>query len=553
VLTHDELRRIPLFASLGPAELDYVANTVPDIHVAPGDYVAHEGGPRQLIVVVEGRLEVRKMIDGEERVIGKRVPGALFGEPTVILNTPLLAGLCALETSRVIRIDPKVFHTLAAMAPSVAATIGAAAVERIGGLKDLAKPRQDADLFVVAPRHSPRGHALRSFLAKNQIEHDARAPDDPAFASMGFDAAHAHVPRVRLPDGRWLVDPSIPDLAKAVGLSIVPSRAEYDVVIVGGGPAGLSAAVYGASEGLRTLLVEREAPGGQAGTSSRIENYLGFPFGVSGDELAARALRQARRLGAEIVVTRAVETIDVDRRRLVLDGALSIAANAIVLAAGVVWRRLEVPSIERLAGRGVFYGAARSEAGATQGRDIFLVGAGNSAGQAALFFASHARTVTLLVRGDALGKSMSHYLVQQLQTKPNVRVALRAEVVGVHGSEALEAIDVKDHATGEVRREAARGLFVFIGADAATDWLPKEIARDAKGYVLTGDDASKSGLWSASAARAPLLLETSAAGIFAVGDVRSGSVKRVASAVGDGSLAIALVRQHLDAMSAHGG
>jgi thioredoxin reductase (NADPH) len=308
------------------------------------------------------------------------------------------------------------------------------------------------------------------------------------------------------------------------------------VVIVGGGPAGMAAAVYAASEGLSALLVEREAPGGQAGTSSRIENYLGFPFGVSGDELAARALQQARRLGAEIVVTRSVERIDADSRTLVLDGESTIGARTIVLALGVSWRKLAVEGLERLTGLGVYYGASRSEAPATQGRDIFLIGAGNSAGQAALFFARYARSVTLIVRGDALAKRMSHYLIRQLDTKPNIRIALHSRVVAVHGQDQLEAVEIVDDRNGVRERRDAGALFVFIGADAASDWLPTQIARDARGYVRTGAGVAASGR----------LLETSVPGIFAVGDIRAGSVKRVAAAVGDGSLAIAFVRQHLE-------
>ncbi|MGZ3416875.1 MAG: FAD-dependent oxidoreductase [Polyangiales bacterium] len=537
MLSHDELLKLPLFASLGPDELDYLASTVPDIHVAPGDYVVHEGEGRALVVVVEGRLEVIKVIDGVERVIGYRVPGTLFGEVPIVLNSPFLASLRAVETSRVIRVEPKVFHTLAAAAPQISATLGAAAIERIGGLQNLAKAPTRPDLIVIGPRFVPEVQALRTFLHRNHIEFEWRAQEDEA----------DRYPIVKLPDGKVFVEPSVQALAKAVGLSIAPSREDYDVVIIGGGPAGMAAAVYGASEGLRTMLVEREAPGGQAGTSSRIENYLGFPFGVSGDDLATRALEQARRLGAEIVVTRAVERMDLSTSMLTLDGGAALKARTLVLATGVAWRRLAIESIDRFTGRGVFYGAARSEATATQGRDVFLIGAGNSAGQAALFFANHAHTVTLVVRGDALGKSMSHYLIQQLQTKPNVRVELRSEVVGLHGGEQLEEIDVIDHRTGTTRRVPAGGLFVFIGADASTDWLPAEIARDANGYVLTGLDAARTGRWTG--AREPFLLETTAPGVFAVGDVRSGSVKRVASAVGDGSLAITFVRQHLDALA----
>ncbi|HTT00590.1 MAG TPA: NAD(P)/FAD-dependent oxidoreductase [Steroidobacteraceae bacterium] len=328
-----------------------------------------------------------------------------------------------------------------------------------------------------------------------------------------------------------------------LGLQTTAQYAEYDTVIVGGGPAGLAAAVYGASEGLRTLVVEREAPGGQARTSSRIENYLGFPGGVSGDELASRALQQARRLGAEILVTRSIERIDPTTHELSLDGAEVIHARTVILATGVTWRRLAIDGFDRLIGKGIYYGAARSEAGATAGLDIHLIGAGNSAGQAALHFAHYARTVTLVVRGESLEKSMSQYLVEQLRGRSNIAVKLQAQVHAVHGATNLTAIEILEGATKDLQRYDSGGLFVFIGADADTDWLPEEIARDARGYLLTGSDVLKSGRWTHG--RDPYLLESSIPGIFACGDVRLSQVKRVASAVGEGSMAIAFVHQYL--------
>jgi thioredoxin reductase (NADPH) len=264
---------------------------------------------------------------------------------------------------------------------------------------------------------------------------------------------------------------------------------------------------------------------------------------VSGDELATRALQQAKRLGAEILVTRSVTHLDLATRQVFLDGADVVRARTIILATGVTWRRVAIDGIDRLIGKGVYYGASRSEASVAHGRDIHLIGAGNSAGQAALHFANHARTVTLVVRGDALEKSMSRYLIEQLRTKSNVTIASRSEVRGLHGDVNLTAIDICDLTNESVRRVECGGLFVFIGADAETDWLPREIARDARGYVLTGDDVVKAGRWSR--ARDPYLLETSVAGVFACGDVRLSPVKRVASAVGEGSMAIALVQQYL--------
>jgi thioredoxin reductase (NADPH) len=290
-------------------------------------------------------------------------------------------------------------------------------------------------------------------------------------------------------------------------------------------------------------VIEREAPGGQAGTSSRIENYLGFPSGVSGDELSSRALQQARRLGAEILVTRSITRIDTATQQVHLDGGDILQTPTIILACGVAWRHLAVDGFDRLAGRGIFYGAARSEAANTHGLDIHIVGAGNSAGQAAMFFSAHARSVTILYRGETLARSMSQYLVDQLETRANIHVLYRSEVIAAYGDASLAEIDVRDAATGAKSRLASSGLFIFIGADAETGWLPPEIALDPKGYVLTGLDVRAAGRWALD--RDPYLLETSVPGIFACGDVRFSPVKRVAAAVGEGSMAIAFVHQYL--------
>jgi thioredoxin reductase (NADPH) len=355
--------------------------------------------------------------------------------------------------------------------------------------------------------------------------------------------ADSELPLLQLADGQRLVCPDVRDLAIRLGLQTSPREETYDVAIIGGGPAGLAAAVYGASEGLRTIVIEREAPGGQAGTSARIENYLGFPSGVSGDELANRALQQARRLGAEIVVTRTVARIDPARREIFLDGGDVVRTRTLILATGVTWRHLDIDGLDRLIGKGVYYGAARSEVAAVHGLDVHLVGAGNSAGQAAINCANHARRVTLVVRGDALEKTMSHYLIERLRSTSNIEIRLRSEVHAVYGDTHLTAVDIRDMATDDVSRHDCGGLFVYIGADAETGWLPPDIVRDAHGYILTGEDLQKAGRWSQG--RDPYLLETSIPGVFACGDVRLSPVKRVAAAVGEGSMAIAFVLQFL--------
>jgi len=549
VITVDELATIPLFSELSQHELEYLAGAVEDIRLLPGEYVAHEGEGRFLAVVVEGKTELTKLVNGVEQVIGVRLPGELGGEIPITFGTPLPASMRAIEPSRVLRIDVTVFHTLAAMAPQVSATVGAAALERLKMLRDATAQPLDPAMFVIGPRLDPGVHAAESFLHRNQISHEHLEPDDPAaVARTGGEAAVAGpYPVVELRDGTRLIAPTMRVIATVAGLPVAPGRARYDVVIVGGGPAGLTAAVNGASEGLQTALIESFAPGGQAGTSTRIENYTGFPFGVSGDELASRALEQAKRLGAEIVVTRRVEGIDASELTVRLDGGDVLRTRSIVLATGVEWRRLEVDSVDRFVGSGVYYGAARSDSGLAQGNDVYLIGAGNSAGQAAIFFSTHARSVTLLVRGESLAASMSQYLIEQIATKANIRVETRSEVVAVHGDERLETIEVVDRRAGTTSRRDTRALFVLIGAEASTDWLPSEIARDEHGFVLTGIDAMKAGPWKAD--REPFALETSAPDIFAVGDVRSGSVKRVSAAVGEGGVAIALVHGYLQLSS----
>ena len=545
MITVAELAALPLFSTLADNELEYLAGSVEDIRLTPGEYVAHEGEGRFLAVVVEGKTELTKLVNGVERVIGIRLPGELGGEIPMILGTPLPASMRAVEPSRVLKLSVTVFHTLAAMAPQVSATVGAAALERQEMLRAAtARPLEPA-MFVIGPPLDPRVHAVESFLDRSQIPHDRQDPDDPAaVARAGTGAAvAAPYPVVELRDGTRLVAPTMRVIATVAGLAVAPGRALYDVVIVGGGPAGLTAAVNGASEGLQTGLIESFAPGGQAGTSTRIENYTGFPFGVSGDDLASRALLQAKRLGAEIVVTRRVEGIDPAELSVRLDGGDVLRTRSIVLATGVEWRRLKLDSAGRLVGSGVYYGAARSDAGLAQGNDVYLIGAGNSAGQAAIFFSSHARSVTLLVRGESLAASMSQYLIEQIATKANIRVETRSEVVAVHGDEQLEAIEVIDRRAGTTSRRDTTALFVLIGADATTDWLPPQIARDEHGFILTGADAMKAGQWKAD--REPFALETSAPGIFAIGDVRSGSVKRVAAAVGEGGIAIAFVHRYL--------
>lgn len=408
---------------------------------------------------------------------------------------------------------------------------------------------------VIGTRWSPRCYATREFLARNHIPYQwldiEKAGNDAETArtiAANCDGL-GHFPVVLLPDGSTLIDPAQGVLADRLGLRTRPDTSFFDLVIVGGGPAGLAAGVYGASEGLKTLIVEREAPGGQAGLSSRIENYLGFPSGLSGDDLARRAVAQARRFGADILAPQEVVKARSEGpyRILTLADGCELSCHAIVIASGVQWRKLEVPGIEKLQGAGVYYGAASTEAVSCRDEDVYIVGGANSAGQAAIHFARYAKNVVVLVRGSGLGASMSQYLIRDIEQTPNIRVELGAQVVAVHGEEKLEAISISCAHSGSVDRVPANALFVFIGAAPRTDWLEGFVDRDDRGFVLTGAEVMRQGKrptgWTAG--RDPFLLETSVPGVFAVGDVRHGSIKRVASSVGEGSIAIQFVHAHL--------
>jgi len=548
MVTLDELRTVAVFSALEPADLERICRVAADISLSPGEYAVHDGDERALFALLEGRIDVVKIVDGVERLIGERQPGDIFGEVSITLGMPHPAGFRAAEASRVLRIEPHDYHAVAAVAPEVGKRVGLLASDRISGPRGwqaLVSAPAPFRAIVLGHRWDAACAELRRFLDRNQIRFRWLQPDVPADAEQWSGAlpAEGDYPAIRVVNGKTVVRPQLRRVAELLDIATEPAAAEYDTVIVGAGPAGLAAAVYGASEGLRTIAVEREAPGGQAGTSSRIENYLGFPSGVSGGELSSRALQQARRLGAEILVTRSITRIDAATRQVYLDGGDVLQTRTIVLACGVSWRHLGIEGFDRLVGKGIFYGAARSEAANTHGLDVQIIGAGNSAGQAAMFFSSHARSVTILCRAGTLEKSMSRYLVDQLATRANVRVLFRTEVTAAHGDTSLEAIDVRDAVTGETTRLESGGLFIFIGADAETAWLPPEIALDQKGYVLTGSDVRAAGRWHFD--RDPYLLETSVPGIFACGDVRFSPVKRVAAAVGEGSMAIAFVHQYL--------
>ena len=400
---------------------------------------------------------------------------------------------------------------------------------------------------VVGTRWGSLDHSVREFLTRNHVGYRWLDPQTQPEAvellkSRGVD--DTRLPVVVFSDGTAMAQPSQQQLAEKVGLKTSVERDFYDVVIIGAGPAGLAAGVYGASEGLRTLIVEPEAPGGQAGSSSRIENYLGFPQGLSGDELAKRGFIQAQRLGAEFVTER-VSAIRVEDqyRVVVLSDNREISCSVVLIATGVAWCRLNVPGAETLMGRGVYYGAAQTEAMACTNEDVFIVGGANSAGQAAMYFSKYARSVTMLVRGESLAKSMSKYLIDQIAAVPNITVETRTQIARFSGDDHLECIQT-DH-DGQLQSRPASSVFIFIGAAPKTEWMPADLAKDEKGFVLAGADLKRSGIDIQPRGRDPFLLETSIPGVFVAGDVRHGSVKRAASAVGEGSIAIQFVHQYL--------
>jgi thioredoxin reductase (NADPH) len=404
-------------------------------------------------------------------------------------------------------------------------------------------------LRVIGHRWLLKDHTVRNFLSRNHVPYrwlDVTVGGEVLKLLADRQLDPTRLPVIIFADGTSLVDPELEDLASRVGLSIQAAQDFYDLVVVGAGPAGLAAAVYGASEGLKTLVVEPDAPGGQAGSSSRIENYLGFPSGVTGADLGRRAHTQASRFGAEFVVQRATGLrIDGQYRFVALGDGREVSSHSVLLAPGVQYRKLDVPGADRLTGRGVYYGAALVEAVSCKGENVYIVGGANSAGQAALHFAKYANQVTMLVRGDGLSATMSKYLIDEIGATSNIGVETHTRVVEAVGEERLECVKLRGP-DGE-RMAPASSVFVFIGAAPVTAWLPPCVLRDQNGFLLAGPDLRVNGGWPEvwKEGREPFLLESSVPGVFVAGDVRHGSVKRVASAVGEGSIAVQLVHQYL--------
>jgi thioredoxin reductase (NADPH) len=547
MFTTDELKHFKLFSCLGEAECHRCAQTAADVHLAPGEWLIREGEPPWFFILIEGRLRMVKEVLGRSQELFEYeyAVGDFFGETPILLGTPALVSLRAETACRVARFDRQQFRALIRDSKEASAMILQTMNDRLMRVQQYATTVPSSRVLIFGTKDENDCRDIRAFLSANRIpyewvdreqEPERLPPDLPK--DLGC-------PVIAIDGKLFLQPPSVREIADALQIQTRPASQRYDVVIAGAGPAGMAAGVYGASEGLNVLMVERSAAGGQAGTSSRIENYLGFPEGVSGDDLTTRALKQAVRFGAEIAMTRCIEKVTrmCGCYVLELDGGERVEARVVLLATGVDWRRLEVAGADRLLGRGVVYGAARPEANAVIGKKVFIVGGGNSAGQAAMFFSNYAAEVKVLVRGEGLKMSMSQYLIAEIAAKANIEVVPFTQVVSVEGDECLRRIVTRTRPGGgeeTLLTREADAMFVMIGADASTSWLPGELERDAQGYICTGRDLTT---WKME--RAPFPLETSLPGVFCAGDVRHNSIKRVSSGVGEGSMAIAFIHQYL--------
>jgi thioredoxin reductase (NADPH) len=500
-------------------------------------------------VVLEGEVEMIDDFAGEARTMGVMRQGRFVGDLNMLIGQPIYLSAVVRVGGEVLVISRERLKEVVAEEPNLSDIILKAFLARRAW-----SVRAGLGLRIIGSRHSSDATRLRGFATRNRLPHVwVELEEDPNAEALleGFGTDASETPVTIWQDKDVLKNPTNAELARAIGLKVaVPRKRTYDLVVVGAGPAGLGAAVYGSSEGLSTLALESTALGGQAGTSSRIENYLGFPAGLSGFELASRALVQADKFGTQTAVPQ--EAVSVNREgdhyRIGLSEAGEVVARSVIAASGARYRRLEVPGIERFEGVSVHYAATEAEAQPFEGEEIAVVGGGNSAGQAALFLAGRAQRVWLLVRGDDLDKGMSSYLVDRVTDAENVELLANTEVRELVGEDRIEGVVVEDNRSGARWSLGARALFVFIGAEANTGWLQGAVELDERGFVLTGGELSRSVLEGGALrqlSREPYLLETSLPGVFAAGDVRSGSIKRVASAVGEGAMAVRLVHQYL--------
>jgi thioredoxin reductase (NADPH) len=502
----------------------------------------------KFFIVKSGEVEIVDCSGDKRKTVTIHRKGEFTGDISHLTGLPAIVSAVARGDCEVHEITGDALRRALNQCPAISDVILQAFIAR----RQLLRESPDfTGLRVIGSRYSADTFRVRDFLSKNRVLFtwvDLETDPDVDRLLKRFGVTESDTPVVAC--GRMLLlrNPSNRQLAEAIGIRRPLENSVYDLVVVGAGPAGLAAAVYGASEGLRTVMVEQTAPGGQAGSSMRIENYLGFPMGLTGSELAGRAILQAEKFGAGLSVSTPVNRLAFENAYTIvhLDGGETVTAKCLLIATGAAYRRLGVEGCERFEGTGIYYAATVAEAQLCQGSQVVVVGGGNSAGQAAVFLAAHTRRVLLLIRGDDLYKNMSSYLVRRIEQTPNIDLLCSTTIRRMNGDTHLESVDIVDSKTGEERRVETPGVFSFIGADPRTGWLPQEIERDAKGFIQTGASLARSRYWTSG--RQPFLLETSRRGVFAAGDVRSGSVKRVASAVGEGSMAVQFVHEYLKEM-----
>lgn len=550
VCTKEDLASCPAFASLDESLLQRLEMQCADLEFADREVVVNEGADSSVYVLLQGTVKASKSVDGFDHDIAVINSGRLFGSTGASLCIPSPLTYTSHGGCRVARIDVPTFYSLAEAAPQLLEKLHDEANALFEATQNrvrwVALPRA----VILGNRNCPITDRLRNFLSRNQLRYDfADAAHESANSLMWFGdyPSQDQLPAVQFVDGHVLCRPTLRELADHLQLCTKPASNSYDCVVVGAGPSGLAAGVYAASEGLKTLVVEREAPGGQAQTSSRIENYLGFPHGLSGDDLARRGLEQVRRLGAELVVARSVDQINSDDLTIHLDGGTEVKTKSIILANGGTWRKLKADNVEEFVGRGITYGASHLHASLSYNQHVHLVGAGNSAGEAALDFAAYAKQVTLLIRGSSLVGKMSAYLRDRLASADNINILYHREVTAVHGSSGIESLTLHNSEDGSSEDVSTNGLYLFLGEVIDATWLPKELCVDDHGFILTGNDIPQdrlpAGDWK------PAEKETSIPGIYCCGDVRSGSLKRVASAVGEGSTAVISALKRIQEMA----
>jgi thioredoxin reductase (NADPH) len=541
-------RREQMFPSLSAAQMERLGLLGKRRRAERGEVLYEQGeATPELFVVVSGALELVQPGDGHEVPITTLRPGEFTGEVNMLSGRRALVRARMAESGELLVITPEALRKLVQFDVELSDIFMRAFILRRVALIAAAQ----GDTVLIGSTHSAATLRIREFLTRNGQPHAYLDVDkDPGVQALldRFALSVDDVPVVICRYERVLRSPSNEEVAECLGFIEVLDPAKVrDLVVVGAGPAGLAAAVYGASEGLDVLVLESDSPGGQAGSSSKIENYLGFPTGISGQELAGRALAQAQKFGAEIAVARTATRLRCEKRRATVEMAdgSSVIARSLVIATGVQYRKLPLADLPRFAGLGVYYSASQMEAQLCEGEDVLIVGGGNSAGQAAVFLASRARQIRILVRGPGLAATMSRYLVQRIEESRHITVHPRSQVTGLEGDGRLERVQVRDEATGRTETFAAHHLFLMTGATPQTEWLKGRVALDEKGFVKTGPDLSQADLGGWPLARAPYLLETNVPAVFAVGDVRAGSVKRVASAVGEGSICLQLVHRAL--------